>query len=472
MGLVGKVRYSGRAAHTSAVCGLFAVCLCVLVLYAPAAFAFRTATDSPDLAGAGRVAWRESEVGFSLCREDLPPDVTEEEVEAALRAALATWSAPECSHIRPFFVGWVSERPLPQDGQNSVAWVRDWKERSFPASAPGNTDVQYQGLEGAWRIAEADIYLDAQDFKWSVHGQASRKDVEAVLTHELGHALGLLHPCETDGSDGAPVCNGLAAEAEATMYPLYSLEQASLAPDDVEGVCYLYPDATDACHGCGRLEVCVGTECHARCGATVCELGQVCGSWGCVPEGACTARDCRERSCASDEMCGPLARCVGGVCRGGAAAWGDRCTGSPDCTSGACVADVCQPPCHTDAECGPNGACRPSVDTPARGCEESGAYAAGMVCRVGEDCRSGLCIFTERGAACTTACTSSEACSTGWACELVEGRQVCVPETISASGGCRVGGPGGLGAGLELVGMAFPLTIATWLRRRRSRRKT
>jgi hypothetical protein len=427
-----------------------------LLYWSGAALAYRTAQDGALLPDAGRVAWAAPEVPFSLHAEDLPSGVSAAEVEAAVILALQAWSEPECSSARPSLSGWSNDAPAPGDGINSVAWVRDWSKRGFPASAPGNTDLSYRGSEGNWEIAEADIYLNAADFDWSTSSEPT--DVQTVVTHELGHALGLLHPCEPDGDGGAPVCGAEPPSPVETMYPFYSEEQASLSDDDIAGICYLYPEGCGSCEG---EQVCMEGECRSPCSDVFCAKGEVFGYWGCVAQSGCRERDCAGAACDSDSACAPLGRCVSGVCIRGGAAWGEACSKTPDCADGACVSGTCQPDCRAEAGCGLAGSCELAEDEVARGCVGSGRYPDGFTCRVGEDCSSGLCVFTDAVGACTKACSGPNDCSGEWACENVEGAHVCVPPGFNLRGGCSFGRAPGTHAWL-----AAALAAAMWVRRR------
>ncbi len=73
-------------------------------------------------------------------------------------------------------------------------------------------------------------------------------DLQNTVTHEAGHFLGLAHPCEADPgtatANGVPVCSGHPEMTSVTMFPSASpgeISKRTLAPDDVEGVCAIYP---------------------------------------------------------------------------------------------------------------------------------------------------------------------------------------------------------------------------------------
>ena len=72
-------------------------------------------------------------------------------------------------------------------------------------------------------------------------------DLQATVTHEAGHFVGLAHPCEGAACSSQPQLRPL------TMYPDTApgdVEKRSLAPDDVAGVCDIYP-AEGGGSGCG-----------------------------------------------------------------------------------------------------------------------------------------------------------------------------------------------------------------------------
>jgi uncharacterized protein (TIGR03382 family) len=75
-------------------------------------------------------------------------------------------------------------------------------------------------------------------------------DLQNTITHEAGHFVGLAHPC---GDAGEPTCSSDPSFAQTTMYPVTTpgdVAKRTLSPDDVAGVCAIYPDSGGGC-GCG-----------------------------------------------------------------------------------------------------------------------------------------------------------------------------------------------------------------------------
>jgi hypothetical protein len=66
------------------------------------------------------------------------------------------------------------------------------------------------------------------------------QDIESIVLHELGHVVGLLHSCETEGKTGMPGCESApAVYQQAVMYPAYDQsagangeKRQSLNPND------------------------------------------------------------------------------------------------------------------------------------------------------------------------------------------------------------------------------------------------
>ncbi|MEP7215616.1 MAG: matrixin family metalloprotease [Anaerolineaceae bacterium] len=104
------------------------------------------------------------------------------------------------------------------DGQNTVGWANQ------TGSVLAVTCSWYNGGSPFGAASEFDMQIDPE-WTWSTGG-AVNIDLQSVVTHEFGHALGLNH--SGDGS--------------AVMYPSYSAgsTKRSLAPDDLAGLVAIY----------------------------------------------------------------------------------------------------------------------------------------------------------------------------------------------------------------------------------------
>ena len=93
-------------------------------------------------------------------------------------------------------------------------------------------------------IVDTDLELNSFRYQFTISDTEILNDVQNTVTHELGHVLGLDHPC---GSD--PACSGAEYLKETTMYqnaPVGEVKKRDLTKDDIDGVCAIYPLNTNA----------------------------------------------------------------------------------------------------------------------------------------------------------------------------------------------------------------------------------
>ena len=158
-------------------------------------------------------------------------------VEAAAREALSTLSSVTPALVVTLRVG--APRAIgydvadPSKNQNDIVVLEEWP---YDESALAATVVTVNGK--THEIVDTDIAFNTSNNAFAVleGGFDSRlvNDVQNTLTHELGHALGLMHN---------------SGDASVVMYPSAPPGETSkrvLASDDREGLKALYADSTSA----------------------------------------------------------------------------------------------------------------------------------------------------------------------------------------------------------------------------------
>jgi hypothetical protein len=149
------------------------------------------------------------------------PDVPEGGA-AAVRRAAAAWQSPACTGLR-FGEASGGEELVVEVHHIASGW-------SHGDTLAAYTDVKSDGrtgavlaatieLNGAYRFTESDVVAEGA------------LDLESVLLHEIGHAIGLAHSPQRQAIMRAGVKPGAPPRRE-------------LDADDVAGVCAIYPAAS------------------------------------------------------------------------------------------------------------------------------------------------------------------------------------------------------------------------------------
>jgi hypothetical protein len=474
MGAIGEEAKHRRCKETLAVIARWLVpaAVCVsLGLHANHAEAFRTGADTPDLMGTERVRWSSDVISFELYKA-VPSGLALSEVSAEVVLGMQAWSAPACSAVQFDLRGVTSAHAAPGDGLNTVEWLPNgWVERGFNGDAAGITDVQYAKMpSGKWAIVEADMYLNGGNHSWILEGDGGvgHRDVRSVVTHELGHMLGLLHPCEPGGDGGAPDCATDPAFAGTTMYPFYLPTQSTLSMDDQAGVCFLYPMDDCSAVQCAAGTLCVDGACAESCGGRICGHNEVCLSDQCLsstPLCGSTGCDAAAMLCASASDCGAGFQCVLGQCQpsvGGSP--GDPCSLGAECSSQICVSDgYCAGPCALTS-CTGEGCVSASV------ADCSSKRPLGAECQEANQCIGSECLAgAENSPVCTRACGNLQAaCPLGWDCRIVDARSVCAPPgPLNVRGaGCSCSIRPDLASARPVFGLPIVAFLLLWARRR------
>ena len=161
--------------------------------------------------------------------------ITANTLEQVATSAFQTWLAADCGNgthpsIRLKDLGQI-ECAKPEYNKNGPnANVITFHDSTWPYSTSSGADtlalttVFFDGDTGEIYDANVEINSNLDDF--SVGTPTGREDdLSAVLTHELGHFLGLSH----------------SALPQATMYSMYMVGMSTLDNDDEQAICASLP---------------------------------------------------------------------------------------------------------------------------------------------------------------------------------------------------------------------------------------
>ncbi len=169
--------------------------------------------------------WADSDipVPYYINTDNIPTvyGITEANFAAAVNAAFDEWESVPSSYLSFSHEG-TGNTYTPYNN-----WVHDWHNTIGFAQLPAGT----AGLASIWSsgstITEVDIRLQSNGTGWSLGAVPGRIDLQSVITHEIGHLVGLGHSNISD----------------ATMRPAVgtnNIISRTLHEDDIAGITYLY----------------------------------------------------------------------------------------------------------------------------------------------------------------------------------------------------------------------------------------
>ena len=168
-------------------------------------------------------------------------DVPFQDAVGAVKRSFFTWAGSSCTDLYFLYGGVVTStqtnltlgQDQKPDDQNMIIWREKWPPTGssnglLTKDVPAVTTVMYEQRNGV--IFDADIDLNGQYFYWTTTSDKTKiaTDIQNTLTHEIGHLLGLAH----------------VGDKDATMYEKTfqgETTKRALHPDDVSGVCAIYP---------------------------------------------------------------------------------------------------------------------------------------------------------------------------------------------------------------------------------------
>ena len=219
----------------------------------------RDANDCP-VTGAP-LFWRTHCIGYSLQRngtQNLPMD----EVRKTVRKAFANWSDIDCGGGKTASLTFSEladtaciRSEFDQAGPNVNVVVfrdNDWKY-SDTDNTLAKATLHYSPKNG--EVFDADIEVNFANNGFTLDAKKVQYDLETVLTHEVGHFIGIAH----------------SPDPASIMYASYEKgTKRGLSKDDIAAVCKIYPPGrpgTCAPEPPGGLDLCqsedAGCQAHA-----------------------------------------------------------------------------------------------------------------------------------------------------------------------------------------------------------------
>jgi hypothetical protein len=155
-----------------------------------------------------------------------------EALTKAVSQSILVWDGVECSDLTVAYGGEVEALKAGYascgNNRNEITFRGSW---SYMQEAVAYTTLTYLADDGT--LVDADIECNLDDFELTLYpaDNPQAMDLQSVLTHEMGHAVGLDH----------------SADGDSTMYfsaPPGEVKKRTLSDDDRDGLCQLYPAGT------------------------------------------------------------------------------------------------------------------------------------------------------------------------------------------------------------------------------------
>ncbi|MFH0900919.1 MAG: matrixin family metalloprotease [Pseudomonadota bacterium] len=190
--------------------------------------------DVKTTAGGLPLRWGEQTLSIDVSMDGAPESIEGVAGVEAVKSSFAVWSAilpasmPVDIEASPVH---TPAEPDAYDQRNAVLWVVSGWDDDYEPNTLAMTLTTYNSETG--QIVDADIMINSEQHDWIAGDEAlascqDENDLQNVVTHEVGHLLGLAHE---------------QTEREATMYPSSApceTKKRDLHEDDVAGIRYLY----------------------------------------------------------------------------------------------------------------------------------------------------------------------------------------------------------------------------------------
>ncbi len=166
-----------------------------------------------------------------------------EETTAAVRAAFHRWSDVVCPDGRRTSLRFregedlVADKPLEADAPRPEPFGIYFRDRGWPHPRGDDqtalTTIDFAPSSGT--ILYADIEVNTTAWTYATRDVGEGTDLQTVVTHEVGHFIGLAHGRELNTIMAARLCDSGDRCARDRV------SSRRLAADDIAAVCALYP---------------------------------------------------------------------------------------------------------------------------------------------------------------------------------------------------------------------------------------
>ena len=166
--------------------------------------------------------WLQAPIKF-VVNTDGKHDIDPGAIEQAVQETAAAWDCTKYGGYLSFEYDGTSKITdvSAYDDTHAISFVDTWVD---PPELLALTYV-FSGEDG--EIKHFDMQINSHFYTWTLDGANGTHDLQNMLAHEFGHALGLGH----------------SAELEATMAPTAppgEISKRDLHTDDIQGFVYLY----------------------------------------------------------------------------------------------------------------------------------------------------------------------------------------------------------------------------------------
>jgi hypothetical protein len=197
------------------------------------------------------VYWLHACVGYSI-NEQASKQVSFDDAQNGMQTAFAQWTNATCptatssskASIDVRFLGPVACHKVEYNQNGGNANIIMFDDAGWPYTDANNTlgltTVTYNINTG--ELYDADMEINTAQQTLTVNGTVPPDgfDLLSIITHESGHFFGMAHSIDT----------------HATMYAHYTQGSTSLrnlSPDDITGICTIYPPDGTRTTGMGQL---------------------------------------------------------------------------------------------------------------------------------------------------------------------------------------------------------------------------